>query len=51
MFGPDAYGSGYDAAMFPFARDAIEKKDWKLAEKMIQKTADTLNYASDRLLH
>jgi N-acetylated-alpha-linked acidic dipeptidase len=40
-----------DAAVFPFARDAIEKKDWELAKKMIQKTADAINYASDKLLH
>lgn len=51
IFGPDAYGSGYDSAIFPFARDAIEKRDWKLAEKQIKKTADILNRASDRLLH
>ncbi|KAF2191229.1 N-acetylated-alpha-linked acidic dipeptidase 2 [Zopfia rhizophila CBS 207.26] len=51
IFGPDASGSGYDAAIFPFVRDAIEAKDFDLAKKQLQKTADILNNASDKLLH
>ncbi|KAF2007118.1 Zn-dependent exopeptidase [Amniculicola lignicola CBS 123094] len=51
VFGPDASGSGYDAAIFPFARDAIQKKDWKLATKQLKKTADLIRYATDKLMH
>ncbi|KAJ4304950.1 hypothetical protein N0V90_000478 [Kalmusia sp. IMI 367209] len=56
IFGPDAYGSGYDASIFPFIRDAVEQKaagktkDWKLAEKQIKKTADILNRAAEKLV-
>ncbi|KAF2473314.1 Zn-dependent exopeptidase [Lindgomyces ingoldianus] len=51
VFGPDASGSGYDAAIFPFVRDAVEVGDFELAKKQLQKTADILNRASDHLLH
>ena len=51
VFGPDASGSGYDAAIFPFVRDAIEANDWKLAEKQIKKTADIIERAVEGLKH
>jgi N-acetylated-alpha-linked acidic dipeptidase len=49
IFGPDAFGSGHDAAVFPFVRDAVEKGDWKLAEQQIKKTAEILKRAGERL--
>ncbi|KAF1947893.1 Zn-dependent exopeptidase [Clathrospora elynae] len=48
IFAPDA-NNGLEAAVFPFVRDAIEKKDWSAAAKAIRKTADILNRAGDRL--
>ncbi|ORX99681.1 hypothetical protein BCR34DRAFT_495204 [Clohesyomyces aquaticus] len=51
IFAPDASGSGYDSAIFPFVRDAVQKKDWKLVKTMLDKTTKILNEASDRLLH
>jgi N-acetylated-alpha-linked acidic dipeptidase len=51
IFGPDADGSRYDAAVFPFARDAILKKDWGLATKQLKKTADLIKRATDMLIH
>lgn len=48
IFAPDI-NNALDTAVFPFARDAIEKKDWDLAAKMIKKTADILNAAADNL--
>lgn len=49
VFGPDASGSGYDAAIFPFVRDAIDNGDWALAEKQIKKTADIIRKAAEKL--
>ncbi|KAF2712051.1 N-acetylated-alpha-linked acidic dipeptidase 2 [Pleomassaria siparia CBS 279.74] len=51
IYAPDVSGSGVDSSIFPFARDAIEANNWTLATEMIQKTADTLNYAVDKLMH
>ena len=48
VFAPDL-NNGLEASVFPFAREAIEKKDWDAASKAIKKTADILNRASDRL--
>ena len=42
---------GPDGGTFPFVRDAIEKGDWKLAERQIKKTAQILGRAGERLLH
>jgi N-acetylated-alpha-linked acidic dipeptidase len=35
--------------VYPFVRDAIEKKDWDAAAKAIRKTADVLNRAAAAL--
>jgi N-acetylated-alpha-linked acidic dipeptidase len=48
IFAPDA-NNGHEASVFPFARDAIEKKDWDAAAKAIKKTADIINRAGERL--
>jgi hypothetical protein len=51
IFGPDASGSGYDAAFFPAVRDALDARDWPGAQAQVQKAADILSRASDKLLH
>ncbi|KAI9792117.1 MAG: hypothetical protein M1833_001265 [Piccolia ochrophora] len=43
--------SGYDGAYFPGVRDAIDDDDWPRAQKQVQKAADVLSKASDKLLH
>ncbi|KAJ4377813.1 hypothetical protein N0V83_000643 [Neocucurbitaria cava] len=48
IFAPDA-NNGLEGAVFPFAKDAIEKKDWDAAAKMIKKTADVLSKAGENL--
>ncbi|CAA9966770.1 N-acetylated-alpha-linked acidic dipeptidase 2 [Pyrenophora teres f. maculata] len=48
IFAPDI-NNGLESSVFPFARDAIEKKDWDAAAKGIKKTADILNWAAERL--
>ena len=50
IFAP-ALWSGYDSAYFPGVRDAIEEGDWKLAQAQLQKAADIILYASQKLLH
>ncbi|KAF2084825.1 N-acetylated-alpha-linked acidic dipeptidase [Saccharata proteae CBS 121410] len=50
IFGPDAW-SGYDEAFFPAVRDAVEAGDWELAQKQVNKAADILKRASEKLLH
>lgn len=49
VFGPDSYDSSYGVSIFPFAREAIKKKDWDLATKEIKKTADIINRAIEGL--
>ncbi|KAI2475393.1 N-acetylated-alpha-linked acidic dipeptidase 2, partial [Pyrenophora tritici-repentis] len=48
IFAPDI-NNGLESSVFPFARDAIEKKDWDAAAKGIKKTADILTWAAERL--
>jgi N-acetylated-alpha-linked acidic dipeptidase len=48
IFAPDA-SNGLESSVYPFIRDAIEKKDWDAAAKAIKKTADVLNRAGDAL--
>ncbi len=48
IFAADA-NNALEASVFPFARDAIEKKDMDAAAKMIKKTADVLNRACENL--
>ncbi|KAF2200718.1 Zn-dependent exopeptidase [Delitschia confertaspora ATCC 74209] len=51
IFAPDASGSGYDASIFPFVRDAAEAGDTELTNAQLLKTAQILNSASDQLFH
>ncbi|KAL5118064.1 hypothetical protein ACEQ8H_004051 [Pleosporales sp. CAS-2024a] len=39
-----------ETSVFPFIRDAIEKRDWDAAAMAIKKTSDVLNRAGDALL-
>lgn len=48
IFAPDL-NNGLDATIFPFAREAIAKKDWNAAAAAIKKTAEILNRAGERL--
>lgn len=48
IFAPDAE-NGLEASVFPFAREAIARKDWDAAAKAIKMTAETLNRAGERL--
>ncbi|KAM3075676.1 hypothetical protein ACMFMG_007807 [Clarireedia jacksonii] len=49
LFGPQLW-SGYDEAYFPAIRDAVEAKDWALAKKQVEKTADIIKKASRKLV-
>ena len=48
IFAPSA-DNALEPSVFPFVRDAIEKKDWDAAAKAIRKTADVINRAGDAL--
>jgi N-acetylated-alpha-linked acidic dipeptidase len=48
IFAPDA-NNGLESSVYPFVRDAIEKKDWDAAAKAIKKTAEVINRAADAL--
>ena len=48
LFAPSA-SNGLESSVFPFARDALEKKDWAAAKEAIKKTADYMNRAADQL--
>ncbi|OSS53751.1 hypothetical protein B5807_00268 [Epicoccum nigrum] len=48
LFAP-SLANAFESSVFPFARDALEKKDWAAAKEALQKTADYLNRASDIL--
>ncbi|KZF19781.1 glutamate carboxypeptidase Tre2 [Xylona heveae TC161] len=49
IFAPQAW-SGYDEAFFPGIRDAVDARDWPLAQKQIQKAADLIRSASEKLI-
>ncbi|KAG4418589.1 hypothetical protein IFR04_008300 [Cadophora malorum] len=49
VFGPQLW-SGYDEAFFPAIRDAVDARDWTLAQKQVQKAADTIMRASRKLV-
>jgi N-acetylated-alpha-linked acidic dipeptidase len=48
IFAPDA-SNGLESAVYPFIRDAIEKKDWEEVGRAIKLTAEVLNRAGDAL--
>ncbi|CAI7597727.1 unnamed protein product [Penicillium glandicola] len=50
IFGPELW-SGYDASIFPAIRDSIETGNWTLTQYWIDRVANTIHYASDKLLH
>ncbi|KAF2837718.1 putative glutamate carboxypeptidase Tre2 [Patellaria atrata CBS 101060] len=50
LFAPQTW-SGYDEAYFPAIRDAIDAQDWKAAQAQLEKAADILANAADKLLH
>ena len=49
IFGPQAW-SGYDEAYFPAIRDAMDVGDWKGAQKMVERAAEVLERAGERLV-
>lgn len=48
LFAP-SLSNGLESSVFPFARDALEKKDWNAAKEMIRKTAEALDRAGEIL--
>ncbi|KAL9098083.1 MAG: hypothetical protein Q9163_006187 [Psora crenata] len=50
IFAPQAW-NGYGSATFPGIRDAVDGKDWELAQRQIEKVAGVLSYASKKLNH
>ncbi|CAL3963536.1 unnamed protein product [Diplocarpon coronariae] len=49
LFGPQLW-SGYDEAFFPAIRDAVDSRDWALAQKQCDKAADIIKKASRKLI-
>ncbi|KXG46949.1 Peptidase M28 [Penicillium griseofulvum] len=50
VFGPELW-SGYDASIFPAIRDSINTGNWTLTQYWINRVANTIHHASDKLLH
>ncbi|KAJ5493070.1 hypothetical protein N7539_001816 [Penicillium diatomitis] len=50
IFGPELW-SGYDASIFPAIRDTIRMGNWSLAQHWIDRVANTIHTASDKLLN
>ncbi|KAJ5996899.1 hypothetical protein N7522_008559 [Penicillium canescens] len=50
IFGPELW-SGYDAALFPAIVDSINTGNWTLTQYWINRVANTIHTASDKLLH
>ncbi|KAJ5208878.1 hypothetical protein N7449_003257 [Penicillium cf. viridicatum] len=50
IFGPELW-SGYDASIFPAIRDSINTGNWTLTQYWIDRVANTIHHASDKLLH
>ncbi|KAI9698619.1 MAG: hypothetical protein M1820_007418 [Bogoriella megaspora] len=48
LFAPELWG-GYDPAFFPAVRDAIDAGNWTAAQAQVQKAADILTRASNKL--
>lgn len=49
IFGPELW-SGYEASIFPAIRDSINTGDWSLAQHWIERVANTIHSASNKLL-
>ncbi|KAI9050768.1 hypothetical protein LZ554_004887 [Drepanopeziza brunnea f. sp. 'monogermtubi'] len=49
LFGPQLW-SGYDAAFFPAIRDAVDARNWTLAQAQVAKAADIITKASRKLV-
>ncbi|KAJ5174384.1 uncharacterized protein N7482_000261 [Penicillium canariense] len=50
VFGPELW-SGYDASIFPAIRDSINTGNWSLTQHWINRVANTIHYASNKLLY
>ncbi|KAJ5236622.1 hypothetical protein N7489_006713 [Penicillium chrysogenum] len=50
IFGPELW-SGYDASIFPAIRDSINTGNWTLTQYWIDRVANTIHHASNKLLH
>ncbi|KAJ4994001.1 glutamate carboxypeptidase-like protein 1 [Stagonosporopsis vannaccii] len=48
LFAP-SLANAHESSVFPFARDALEKRDWAAAKEMIKKTAEALDRAGELL--
>ncbi|KAF2133336.1 Zn-dependent exopeptidase [Dothidotthia symphoricarpi CBS 119687] len=49
LFAP-SLENGLEGVVFPRAREAIERQDWVAAKEALQRTADALEFASERLV-
>ncbi|KAJ5390156.1 uncharacterized protein N7496_001224 [Penicillium cataractarum] len=50
VFGPELW-SGYDASIFPAIRDSINAGNWTLTQHWIDRVANTIHFASNKLLN
>ncbi|KAI9367426.1 hypothetical protein BJX61DRAFT_547493 [Aspergillus egyptiacus] len=50
VFGPQLW-SGYDAAVFPAIQDSLETRNWTLTQEWVDRIADIIVDASEKLLH
>lgn len=50
VYGPELW-SGYDASIFPAIRDSINAGDWTLAQHWINRIADIIHTASNKLIN
>lgn len=49
LFAPQLW-SGYEEAFFPAIKDAVEARDWELAQKNVDKAARMIRKAGEDLL-
>ncbi len=50
LYAPQIW-NGYEAAYFPYVRDALHEKNWPLVQRQIDRAAEVLRGASWKLLH
>ncbi|KAJ5594840.1 uncharacterized protein N7459_001048 [Penicillium hispanicum] len=50
VFGPELW-SGYNASIFPAVRDSINAGNWSLSQHWVNRVANTIHYASNKLLY